>query len=375
MAKKTSRFKKYMRVAAAPLIGAVIGIAISMLVFASPTEDMGAGDSFLRLMLVFAQMLAAAFLQIIIHESGHLVFGLLTGYRFSSFRIGGIMLAKQEGHLKLKRLSIAGTGGQCLMLPPENGKMPFMLYNLGGPIFNLVSALAFFLLAFLFKETVYYLYTFLLLLSLLGLAFGLLNGIPMKLNLVNNDGYNALTLGKDEKALRAFYMQLRIAGLVASGVRLKDMPDEWFFLSDLRDNLSATMDAFAANRLMDMHRFDEADELMKKLLAVKSLAGLHKNMLVCDRMYCALISEDKKATAASMMNSNQKKFMVAMRKFPSVLRTQHAIALLLENDKNKASDILAAFEKVAKNYPYASDIESERELINIAGAIANSSLK
>jgi hypothetical protein len=284
-------------------------------------------------------------------------------------------LAKQEGHLKLKRLSIAGTGGQCLMLPPENGKMPFMLYNLGGPIFNLVSALAFFLLAFLFKETVYYLYTFLLLLSLLGLAFGLLNGIPMKLNLVNNDGYNALTLGKDEKALRAFYMQLRIAGLVASGVRLKDMPDEWFFLSDLRDNLSATMDAFAANRLMDMHRFDEADELMKKLLAVKSLAGLHKNMLVCDRMYCALISEDKKATAASMMNSNQKKFMVAMRKFPSVLRTQHAIALLLENDKNKASDILAAFEKVAKNYPYASDIESERELINIAGAIANSSLK
>ena len=50
-------------------------------------------------------------LAIIIHESGHLVMGLLTGYRFSSFRIGKILILKQNNHLKIKKFSISGTGG------------------------------------------------------------------------------------------------------------------------------------------------------------------------------------------------------------------------------------------------------------------------
>lgn len=54
---------------------------------------------------------AAFFLQIIIHEAGHLIFGLLSGYRFCSFRIGSLMWIKKEGKLQLKRYSIAGTAG------------------------------------------------------------------------------------------------------------------------------------------------------------------------------------------------------------------------------------------------------------------------
>ena len=43
---------------------------------------------------------------IIIHELGHLIFGLLSGYKFSSFRIGNIMLVKTGGKLKFKKLTI-----------------------------------------------------------------------------------------------------------------------------------------------------------------------------------------------------------------------------------------------------------------------------
>ena len=61
--------------------------------------------------------LVAFVLQIVLHEGGHLLFGLLSGYRFVSFRIFNWTLIRQEGKFRLKRFGIAGTGGQCLMFP------------------------------------------------------------------------------------------------------------------------------------------------------------------------------------------------------------------------------------------------------------------
>ena len=60
--------------------------------------------------------LVAFVLQIVLHEGGHLLFGLLSGYRFVSFRIFNWTLIRQEGKFRLKRFGIAGTGGQCSRL-------------------------------------------------------------------------------------------------------------------------------------------------------------------------------------------------------------------------------------------------------------------
>ena len=53
-----------------------------------------------------------------------------------------------------------------------------------------------------------------------------------------------------------------------------------------------------------------------------------------------------------------------MRTFPSVIRTEYA--RLVEKDQGKAGKAMEAFEKVAKTYPYPNDMNSERELIQIA---------
>lgn len=67
-----------------------------------------------------------------------------------------------------------------------------------------------------------------------------------------------------------------------------------------------------------------------------------------------------------MFTKTQKKFMKSMKNFPSVLRTEYAYALLCENDTAKAEHIKAKFEKCAKTYPYPNDIQSERELMEMA---------
>ena len=56
----------------------------------------------------------------------------------------------------------------------------------------------------------------------------------------------------------------------------------------------------------------------------------------------------------------------AMKKFPAVLRTEYAYALLEEKDGEKAGKIREEFEKMAEKYPYPCDIEAERELMETA---------
>ena len=88
-------------------------------------------------------LILAVFVQIILHEGGHLIFGLATGYRFVSFRIGSLTLIKEKGKFRFKRFSISGTGGQCLLSPPDKPyeQLPYFWYNAGGVLMNLLTAI------------------------------------------------------------------------------------------------------------------------------------------------------------------------------------------------------------------------------------------
>ena len=317
------------------------------------------------------------FLQIFIHEAGHLVFGLMTGYRFSSFRLGSFMLLKKDGKLHFKRLSLAGTGGQCLMIPPDwnDGRFPFVLYNLGGVLFNLLSGMLAFALLPLFPaysvpETLLWLF------ALIGLAFALLNGVPLRMGLIDNDGANAVSMGKNTAALRAFYKQFKINESTARGIRLKDMPDEWFYSTApdaLENSMTAALRVCACNRLLDMGRFAQARAAIESCLQDgRAIGGLHRALLTCDLLCCLLLEGAPAQEIERLLTPQQKKIMKSMRRFPSVLRTQYVYALLLEKDAHKADAIRAQFEKCAVRYPYESDIQSERELMARAQAASAS---
>ena len=75
-----------------------------------------------------------------IHELGHLVCGLLSGYKFVSFRIFNFTLLKENGKFKIKKFAIAGTGGQCILTPPDLPleKIPIGWYNIGGVVANII---------------------------------------------------------------------------------------------------------------------------------------------------------------------------------------------------------------------------------------------
>ncbi len=310
---------------------------------------------------------------IIIHEGGHLVFGLLTGYRFSSFRIFSFMWVKEGESVKFKRHSIAGTGGQCLMSPPDiqNGEMPVVWYNLGGSLMNIIFS-TIFLVCFFLLNGVSVLTGILLLFSLFGYSLAILNGVPMRMGAIDNDGYNAISLTKNAEAREAFWMQMKVVEETTKGVRLKDMPPEWFSVPTdeaMSNSMVAARGVFACNRLMDEERFEEADELMAHLLEIESgMVGLHRSILVCERIYVELIHQNRREVVEEKLTKNLQSFMKTMKDTPSILRTQYAIALLYEGDQAKAETIKAQFEKRAKTYPYPHEIAPERDLMAIADA-------
>ena len=281
------------------------------------------------------------------------------------------MWVKLGNRVQFRKLSIAGTGGQCLMIPPdlENGKMPVMLYNFGGAIVNLITAFACFGLSFLCPVRSLG-WTILMIFAVIGLAFALMNGLPVKMGPVNNDGRNALDLSRSGEATRAFWIQMKVNEQISKGIRLKDMPDEWFAVpseESMNNGIIATIGVLACNRLMDQQRFEEADKLMKQLLARKSgIVGLYRNLMVCDRMYVEMISENRQEVLDGMRSKDQLKIMKAMKKYPSVLRTEYVYALLTEKNPEKAKKAAAQFDQCAKSYPYPSEIEGERELMALA---------
>ena len=368
--KKKVKWQQYIGMVFFVLMGAACGLLMVMYIDKFTTQRT-IHEEVLSLIGLLLVMYVAILVQMIVHEAGHLVFGLLSGYKFSSFRIFSFMWVKEDDKIRLRRFSIAGTGGQCLMTPPDmvDGKIPVVFYNLGGALMNIIVGVVS-LGLFFFFENVPFLSTVMLMFAVIGFILALMNGIPMRLGTVDNDGYNAFALTRNAEAMRSFWVQMKTNEQIAKGVRLMDMPDEWFAVpSDeaMKNSMVVVLGVFACNRLMDAHKFEETDTLMAHIQEIDSgIVDLHRRLMVCDQMYVEMITENRREILEGMLDKEQKKFMKSMKNFPSVLRTEYVYALLCEKDTVKADKVKNQFEKCAKTYPYQNDVQSERELMEIA---------
>ncbi len=315
-------------------------------------------------------LLLAYYVQIVLHEGGHLIAGLLTGYRFSSFRIGSLMLLKTSRGYSFKRYSLAGTGGQCLLIPPEkkaDGSYPYKLYHLGGVLMNLITAAAFFALYY-FSSEKNLCAEFCAFLAITGIIIAITNGIPMRVGGIATDGYNVLHVGKEPAALEAMWLQLKVNQMQTEGIRLKDLPAEWFVIPEhaaKNNEIIASLAVFEENRAMDALEFSRAKALIAALEkgGEYEIIGLYKNLLLLDKITIDLMERGAAADTSGLDDPQMKSLRKAMAKFPSVIRTEYAIQLLKEKNAAGAQKYRELFDKISASYPNPSDIASEKEIM------------
>lgn len=319
---------------------------------------------------VFLGLLVVSyFMHVIIHELGHLVCGLCSGYEFVSFRIGTMTLIREEGKFKRKKYNIPGTGGQCLMIPPEiaSETCPYKLYNLGGIIFDIIASGIGAIGLLLFRDNAYA-EMFFVIFTVYGIILALSNGIPLKVKGITNDGYNMWALGKDEEARRAFYIMLRVSGLLSKGIKMKEMPKEWFVIkedADLSNPMIQAIKIFRGNLYFETLDFEGTNTYYKSLLENEemSLLSIYEKELQCEVLFFEIVGECRKEIVEQLYTKELQQFIKSMRCMAGKQKLMYAYALIIEKDLKKAEKIWLRAMKLKDTYPIKAELEVEMQAL------------
>lgn len=369
--------KKIFHIIKGFIIGSVAGIALVLaacLLFTDITParffDILVGDGLASVavgcLLSFVALAIAFVLHIIVHEGGHLVGGLLTGYRFVSFRIFSLTLLRRDGRYIMRRFNIPGTGGQCIMLPPEGdaAKVPFVIYNAAGVAANILLTAAAIPYFFIHSaDSGMFAFLLALFIVIAGLWTAIINGIPMKINGMYNDAGNIRLMLRDMQVRRHFVLQLRAHALCQNGMRPKDFPQEWFNIPDSGEGyglINVVTDMFAVAREIDRADYSRARTMLTAIRDRRpTLPDIYEKEIDCELAFTSLMLgyEDE---ARALLTPDLTAYIRRTASYSSSKpRLLCAIALHLEHDSQKAATILHDTETHRDRYIMRGEAEAD----------------
>lgn len=324
------------------------------------TEDLVTiGICFFFLVLCVVIILSSVF----IHELGHLTCGLLTGFKFESFRtLSFIAYRDEDGKIQSNTDQVTDYSGQCLMRPPEREKFNPFWYLAGGVIFNLIAALIFFYLFYLIKDISVYAETFqeYLIRSLMKLS--IVTGLVLNtyMVIVNwfpipffvNDGYQTRKARHNKNSYNAIYDYLMINSELNRGKSLKsyNMKHVKVHSENLEDQVQMMSAIYVYERYMLKGKYDKAySNVVNYMRASKNVISKGIPMSVyMDYYLISLLYFDGNVNIE--FNKNHERFL---SRYENTLR--HAFFILIknyyENEKVIDEEVYERFIKVARKHP------------------------
>ena len=354
------------------IVGFAIGYGFGKLFGSGHTEHMQTADiaewKHIALVVItaFLGLFVGTFLQLIVHEAGHLVCGLITGYKFVSFRVFSYTLYKEDDKFKVKKFSLSGTAGQCLLSPPNRPveKVPTALYLLGGVLFNLILS-AICIAAAEWGTDNKYILLVLFMTALIGILLALSNGIPMLVGGFPNDGYNVFHLNGNLKEKSAMLNILRANALIQEGTRPVDLPDEYFSHvndADLAKSLEANLALLYVCVLIQKGKDTEAEALCRRIIA-ESKVGLLRTEAKAE-LACLLLNEGKADEALDLLDKNELKMIEKSAKTQSSKqRFLFMRALKAENDRQKALEIFEQLQADKDKYLMKGEVAMDLDIM------------
>lgn len=297
------------------------------------------------------------YLHIIIHEAGHLVGGLCTGWKFLYFRVGNLALVSGDGKMAWKKHTVMGTGGQCLMIPPKCGyeQCPMCLYLLLGGGFNILTGGIAFVIGMFTGEIGQIVCN---VFAITGFATGLSNLFPAKLSGIANDGYQLFfELTGDKEAKKYMYCLLMANAVFIQADSTKALPEDTRnIIMELEgencSNLSAVnLLCFKVTILQEEEKYEEMREICQKIADMPGTLQLFKNEANCELLYYEIMGECNEKKIETIYDKKLKNYIKLTAMYPSRKLLMYAYHLIYKKDEAEAEKEYQALLKAVKTHP------------------------
>lgn len=362
---KKRPFQKVLRHIIAIFIGTMLGFAIGIGISAA-MEEMNVSFPLLTYIGMLVWLYVCVVISIWLHEAGHLVCGLLSGYRFVSYRAGRLMLYRKDGRYHLGFYHLPGTGGQCLMVPQtEQGEAyPFVLYNLGGVLANALAAVVLAGAGLALSHPLARLMLF------IAAAVQVIMGVPNLLSLktIATDGQNIRNMRKSEAQRIAFWRMLHTYEALVNGTPLRAQPSDWFDDTSPQegdDPLTLSIKANTALRLTDEGRFDKAADLYRALLADDRMPQTQRNECACELLLLLLATEGASEETAALETKELRQHIAATRTYPSRAALT-LVRAMCSGDALAAEKAALRWTKILKRSPIEGENSVYETLVQCA---------
>ena len=327
------------------------------------------GSIFLITFDIFS-IVASIFIQIFLHELGHSLAAIFSGYDFIFFRLGSFAFVKKNGKLKIAKFEIPGTGGQALFAPKGKAyeNFPYKLYMYAGIISNLFFSILAFIIMYFNKN--YFLDQFSYFFASVGIYIFLTNGLKIDAE-ISNDAMQVKLLERHEEYRIFTKYNLKIARLLVDGKEIKDMDqDEIDFILSC-DNQFAEIGILKGDYYSQNLDLDKAKEEYEKALDKEILSDrLQKQALINEIIYLSIIKKDQ----ANYEKYVSKEFEFFLDNFLLKLvngyYTKYAKLLLIDKDQKAAEKLKTQYIRFRKNYIFESEIRLADKKIQIVDQLA-----
>jgi hypothetical protein len=317
------------------------------------------------IVFIWLLLLTMFFIQVLLHEAGHLLFGLLTGYSFMAFRIFSVTLAKKDGRYLICHYTYPGSFGQCIMLPPDNNRNPFVLHVMGGVIMNVAVAVAASIIALSSLHISFIPRLSFLIFSFYGLGFAIMNGIPIKSLTISNDGMVLRDLSSRPVALTCYKKQLKIAYELFNGTGYGELP---YDLIDIPLKQYPESPLIGYQLLLryyyclDRADWDAALNALNQINGISNSNAAFRRMIHMERLFYKVIlgeypvidaaaKKEIKSLKMTVQDINEYRICIVLKYF-------------LEPEKIDLKDIQKKLDKLDKNYLYRGEVDFCRAMIN-----------
>jgi hypothetical protein len=338
--KKKDRYKVLLMVGAGMVFGAGGGYAIGKMLKHTGSLDALSDQVLLLLPVAYLAM-------VLLHEIGHVVFGLACGFRFMFLVAGPICFQRKDERMTFRlNANPALWGPRAGCLPRTYGpelKRKMLWFTLGGPLFSVLGGLALWP-GWMLRNSNPTLSGFLMSCGFLSAITALATLIPLNMVGSSSDGARVLMLLRNRPEGTRWVAMGAIAGL-STQVRPREWPEALVeMLGDGRDEAPDTAPACMLRYMfhVDRREWERAAEWNDRALGrVDAMAAsLRSGIYYCSAWLEARYRQDA-AKARHYFDEGAKVGYMKPKDVPSVA----AAVLIAEGRRDEALAEIALAEK------------------------------